>query len=119
MQKHSLADSGFSLVELMVVLVIISVGVLGLSAIQTRSSTGVYAAGRQSGALALAQERIEIARSGGYFNAVGDSGTVGSYTWTTRVDSVSIELRRVDVFVGWNEQGNARSLQLQTMVSRR
>lgn len=118
-RKQGAGESGFSLIELMVALVIISVGVLGLSAIQTRSSSGVYASGRQSGALAVAQERIEIARFNGYLDAVADSGQTGPYTYTSRWDSISIELRQITVTVNWREQTTTQSLQLQTLVSKR
>jgi Tfp pilus assembly protein PilV len=101
----------------MIALVVLSIGILALSAIQTRSSSDVYSAGRASGALALAQERIEISRSAGYTNAVSDSGQAGPYAWAAHVDSVALELKQINVAVTWTENAAPRSLQLQTLLS--
>lgn len=116
-RKPGRGDSGFSLIEIMVALVVLSIGILALSAIQTQSSTNVYSTGRAAGALALAQERLEISRSAGYAGAVSDSGQSGPYAWTTRVDSVALELHQINVAVNWNESSGPRALQLQTLVS--
>jgi prepilin-type N-terminal cleavage/methylation domain-containing protein len=118
-QRVGRGDSGFSLIELMIALVVVSIGLLALSAVQTRSSNDVYSTGRQSGALALAQERIELARAAGFTAAVSDSGQTGPYLWTTHVNPAGLELNQVDVSVVWSEQGIARSLQLQTLLSLR
>ena len=77
---------GFTLVELMIALVVIAVGILALSGVQTRSSRDVYSTGRQERALALAQERIEIARSAGYATVAADSGQTGVFAWRTGVN---------------------------------
>jgi len=118
--RHSRpAASGFSLVELLIAIVVIAIGVLALSAIQTRSSRDVYAEGRQAGALALASERIESIRARGYASAVADTGQSGPYSWITDVQDVSLELRQVDVTVTWNQNAAPRSLTLQTLISDR
>ena len=39
-------SAGFTLVELMIALVVIAIGVMALSGVQTRSSRDVYATGR-------------------------------------------------------------------------
>ena len=54
-------SAGVTLIELMVVLVVVAVGVMALSAIQTRASTDVYTTGRDTRALRVAQTRIEMA----------------------------------------------------------
>jgi type IV pilus assembly protein PilV len=112
-------DAGFTLVEVMVALVVFAIGVLALSAVQTRSSDDVYSAGRRSRALELAQEQVETARAVGYDGAVSDSGLSGPLAWTSHVDSVDIDLKSVTVSVNWQEKGSPRSLQLQTLLSKR
>lgn len=114
-------ESGVTLVELMVVLVIIAVGVLALSGVQTHSSTDVYATGRRTRALALAENQMEVARGMGYVGAISDSGTSDVFTWNTQVDSAGLPggLRRITVTVGWSETGNSRSVQLLDLVSTR
>ena len=115
------AERGVTLVELMVVLVIIAVGVLALSGVQTHSSTDVYATGRRTRALALAENQMEVARGMGYVGAVSDSGASDVYNWFTVVDSTGLPagLHRIRVTVNWTEAGNARSVQLIDLVSTR
>lgn len=119
MSRNRPASAGFSLVELLIAIVVISIGVLALSAVQTQSSRDVFAEGRQAGALALAQERIESVRAGGYAGAVADTGQAGSYSWITAVDDISLELREVTVTVTWNQGATPRSLMLQTLIADR
>jgi prepilin-type N-terminal cleavage/methylation domain-containing protein len=113
------AEGGFTLIELMVALVIIAVGVMTLSGIQTRSSRDVHATGRRTNALALAEERIEIARGAGYTNAVSGTGQSGPLTWSTVIDVADVELKRATVTVTWTEGTRADSLQLMTLLALR
>jgi prepilin-type N-terminal cleavage/methylation domain-containing protein len=112
-------SAGVTLVEVMVVLVILAVGILALSAVQTRSSSDVYATGRSTRALALAQAQLETARANGYDLLAPASGAVDNMTWTTQVDSLSPDMRQVIVTVTWQDEGNTRSLRLDTLMSDR
>ena len=112
-------SAGVTLVELMIVLVVIAIGVLALSGVQTRSSTDVYATGRRTRALAVAQTQIEVARSLGYTQAVSTAGATDGFTWQTQVDIPSVELKRLRVTVFWSEKGNPDSLQLVDLLSAR
>lgn len=113
------AEQGFTLVELMIALVIIAIGVMALSGIQTTSSRNVYTTGRQTSGLSLAQEQIEVARSSGYATVAPDTGLSAPYSWITEVDSVDIELKRVRVTVTWPENTTTSSLQLETLIAAR
>lgn len=111
--------AGFTLVELMIALVVIAIGVMALSGVQTRSSRDVYATGRSTRALALAQQRIEIKRAGGYAAAVTDSGQQDNFQWIAQVDSAGIDLKSIDVTVTWPEQMQTQSVRLTTLISAR
>jgi type IV pilus assembly protein PilV len=111
--------AGFTLIEIMVALVIIAIGVIALSGVQTRSSNDVYATGRSTRALALAQQHIEMLRAGGYVAAVSDSGQDGVFTWTAHVDSAAVDLKSIDVAVTWPEQLQSRTVRLTTLLSTR
>jgi len=113
------AEAGVTLVELMVVLVVIAVGLLALSAVQTHSSSDVYATGRRTRAMAVAENQMEQARALGYAGAVADSGTTDNCTWNTRVDSVGTGLNRITVTVNWTESGAPRTIHLLDLVSTR
>ncbi len=112
-------DRGISLVELMVVLVVVAVGVLALSGVQTRSSADVYATGRHARAVQLAQLRMEVARGAGFALAQSDSGTADGFAWRTVVDSAGIGLRRVRVTVAWTDHGAARDVRLNNLLAKR
>jgi prepilin-type N-terminal cleavage/methylation domain-containing protein len=113
------AREGFSLVELMVVMVILTIGLLPLAFIQTRSQQNVSDSGRYTEALALAQLQMESVKSLGFGNAATDTGTVDNYQWITDVQPAGPRLEQVTVLVTWNEHGRTRNLQLVNMMSQR
>lgn len=117
-------ERGFSLVELMVVMVILTIGLLPLAFIQTRAQQNVADSGRFTDALSLAQMQMETAKSLGSGNIAADSGAVDSYTW--RRDIVNLvpgpfpaRLDRVSVSVFWTDRGRQQSLEIVNMVSAR
>jgi len=112
-------NQGISLVELMVVLVVVAIGVLALSGVQTRSSADVYATGRHTRAVQLAQTRMEVARGAGFALAQSDSGTTDGFAWQTVVDSADVGLRRVSVTVAWTDQGAPQTVRLNNLLAMR
>lgn len=112
-------DQGFSLVELMVVLVVLAIGLLPLAFVQTRAQQEVVDSGRQSEAVALAQLQMETAKSQGFGVAVDANGAVGNYTWTQTVTNVSFGLDQITVTVNWSERGQPRSVSMINRVSMR
>ena len=112
-------QDGFSLVEMMVVLVILTIGLLPLAIVQTRAQQDVFESGQFSDALNVAQMQMETAKSMGFGSAATDSGTVDVYSWRTTVTNVSFGLDRITVRVGWNEKGDRRAVQVVDMISYR
>lgn len=110
-------EAGFSLVELMVALVILTIGLLPLAFVQTRAQQDVFDSGRSTEALAIAQLQMEEAKSLGFGVAATDTGTVDNYTWIRDVQNVSVGLDQVTVNVNWNERGDARSVSLINRIS--
>ncbi len=120
-RQHTRANGerGFSLVELMVVLVVLAIGLLPLAFVQTRAQQEVVDSGRQTKALALAQLQMETAKSQGFGVAVADSGAVGNYQWIQDVQNVSFGLDQVSVTVNWTERGRPMSITVINRVSMR
>jgi prepilin-type N-terminal cleavage/methylation domain-containing protein len=112
-------EAGVTLVELMIVLVMIAVGILALSAVQTRSSSDVYNTGRNTRALALAQSQMETVRAAGFTAAISDSGVSDGFNWWTRLTPLSTDLDQIDVTVTWTENGTQQALKLTNLLSDR
>lgn len=112
-------ERGFSLVELMVVLVILAVGILPIAYVQTRAQQSVFDSGRETEALGVAQTIMETARSQGFGTVVDGAGDVGTYQWTRTVQTVSFGLQQISVTVNWNERGRPRSVTVVNLLSMR
>ncbi|MGH7741694.1 MAG: hypothetical protein ACRENS_06695 [Candidatus Eiseniibacteriota bacterium] len=115
-------SAGITVIELMVVLVMVAVGILALSGIQTHSEKDVYATSRRAGALSVAQTQMESKRAMGYSLAVSDTGQTAFYNWISVVDTVGApgnQLNRITVTVTWQEGAVTDSVILVNMVSGR
>jgi prepilin-type N-terminal cleavage/methylation domain-containing protein len=117
-------ERGFSLVELMVVMVILTIGLLPLAFIQTRAQQNVSDSGRFTEALALAQLQMESAKALGSGNVAPDSGAVDTYQWRRDVTVIApgpvpARLERITVAVAWNDRGEQRNVQIINMISGR
>jgi prepilin-type N-terminal cleavage/methylation domain-containing protein len=119
MTRHISHQDGFSLVEIMVVLVILTVGLLPLALVQTRAQQDVFESGQFSEALNVAQMQMETAKSQGFGNAATDSGMVDVYSWRTTVANVGFGLDRIAVVVAWNEKGERKTVQVVNRISYR
>ena len=112
-------ERGLTLVELMVVALIISIGILTLSLVQTHSFRDVYRTGMHTRALEVAGLQLEAARSVGFTLAQSDSGVTGGFTWNRQVDSLDVGLRRVTSTASWMDNGVIRSVRLMDLISAR
>ena len=115
---HNKDNKGFSLIELMVVLVILTIGLLPLALVQTRASEDVTESGQFSEAVRVAELQMESAKALGFGNIPTDSGTVDAfYTWERQVSNVSLGLDQIVVDVRWNEKGGQRNVTVRDMIS--
>ena len=105
----------------MIVLVVISIGLLALSGVQTSSSRDVDATGRHSHAIQIAKNQMEVVRAAGYTLAVSDSGQTGVFTWNTSVteNPADMGLKQAVVVVNWSENGAPKSVHLDDLLSSR
>ncbi|HET6462723.1 MAG TPA: prepilin-type N-terminal cleavage/methylation domain-containing protein [Candidatus Krumholzibacteria bacterium] len=113
------SQRGFSLVELIVVMVILAVGILPLAYVQTRAQQEVLDSGRDTEALAVANLVMENARARGFGNVVNANGASGNYTWTQTVTTVSFGLQQVVVDVTWFERTVPRRVTVTSRISMR
>jgi prepilin-type N-terminal cleavage/methylation domain-containing protein len=110
-------EDGFTLVELMVALVILTIGLLPLAFVQTRAQQDVFDSGRYTEALQIAQLQMEETKSQGFGVAVTDTGSVDNFTWIRDVQNVGQGLDQITISVNWSERGDARQVRLINQLS--
>lgn len=110
---------GFTLVEVLVVMVIMAIGILPLAFIQTRARSEVQESDNYTRAVTVAQHQLEWTKGLGFAAAVPDSGTQDGVTWRTRLTDVDLGLRRIDVTVIFNQGGTPDTLQMTSLLSMR
>ena len=82
------ARKGFSLIELMVAIMILTVGLLGLAASSAVATQMIGAAGRHTLAASVAQSRFEMLRRGRCTTLVGGSSYTRGVSESWQIDSV-------------------------------
>lgn len=110
---------GFTLIEILIVLAVLSIGIIPLALVQSNARREVNHADRYTQAIALAQSRIEQAKGAGFGAAVPDSGDTGQLRWVTDVQNVSFGMNQIGVTVTWNDGRTDQSLRMVSLVSMR
>jgi prepilin-type N-terminal cleavage/methylation domain-containing protein len=110
---------GFTLPEVMVVMVILAIGVIPLTMIQSRARSEVRETDRYTQAVTVAQQQLEWAKGRGFGNVVPDSGQAGHVTWRTDVQAVSFGLERIQVQVVFQQGSSPDTLRVASLLSMR
>ncbi len=113
------AQEGFTLVEVLVVMVILAIGILPLALIQVRARSEVQEADNYTRAVTIAQRELEWAKGMGFADAEPDSGVDTGVTWRTTISDVDLGLRQVDVIVIFNQGGTPDTLGMSSLLSMR
>ena len=82
------ARKGFSLIELMVAIMVLTVGILGLAATTAVATQMIGAGGRHTLAASVAQSRFEVLRRGSCAALSGGSSYTRGIAEVWQVDSV-------------------------------
>jgi prepilin-type N-terminal cleavage/methylation domain-containing protein len=118
---------GFTLIEVLIVMAIFSIGILAVAAMQVTSTTGNASARRITEATALAETQIENLMQLSYDHADLDPannphpGPPGPYSMYWDVTEVDLDAngtndsKIVDVIVSWN-YGTERSISIQYII---
>ena len=127
--KSKRSDQGFTLLEVLVTLVILSVGLLGTLGLTTGVIRGNFFSKNITSATAIAQTQLEAAQREGYANVtttkfpaatqVVSMGGVNFNRATTITNNTpAANMKTVSVTVNWYEANNAqRSITLQTILA--
>lgn len=110
---------GFSLTEIMVVLMILGIGIVPLAMVQSRARTEVTRSDHLTQAVVLGQTQLELMKGAGFGNAAPDSGQADQLRWWTNVQNVSFGLDRIEVTVTWFDGARDQTLQMSSLLSMR
>ncbi len=93
---------GFSLIEVMVAMVILSVGVIGLAASATAITRMTGEGGRSGGAAAVASTRFEQLRATACASLANGTATSGKYSesWTVSSSGQLVTVTETVTYVG-------------------
>jgi type IV pilus assembly protein PilV len=120
---------GFTLIEVLVTALILTIGLLGTLGLATGIIRGNFFSKNITSATAIAQTQLEEVQNKGYVNAtttnfpaaaatVSMGNVTFSRTTTITNDSPNTNMKTVSVAVTWNETNNAaRSVSLQTILA--
>ncbi len=110
---------GFTLVEILMVMMILSIGVLPIAVIQHRARKEVSEADRYTEGIVIASSQLERIKGMGFGNAAADSGAVGHVNWTAQINNVTFGLDRIVVTASWQNENVIESLTVTDLVSMR
>lgn len=110
---------GFTLPEVLMVMIILAIGVLPLTMIQARARSEVRETDRYTQAVTLAQQQLEWAKGQGFGNVVPDSGLVGQVQWRTDVQPAAFGLERLEVRVIFRQGSSPDTLRVASLLSMR
>lgn len=115
-ERQGNGEKGFTLLEILIAIVILSIGILALTRMQVTSIGTNDIAGQITEGTAHTGSEIETVINRAYNDATLDDGNVsttvyGQYSVTMTVtDSVPIPLvKRINMVVSWNDRGTVRT----------
>ncbi|HXH10517.1 MAG TPA: prepilin-type N-terminal cleavage/methylation domain-containing protein [Alphaproteobacteria bacterium] len=111
--------NGFTLIEVLIAIVIITIGTLGLASLTVSVIHGNSFSNRLTIATTLAQDRMEAVKRLGYKNVSTVEGTedYGSilgyegYKRVTSISSLTSGMKRVEVQVSWKSAAHPVSME--------
>src|SRR4030095_3401936 len=120
-------QKGFTLIEVLVAVFILTIGLLGTAGLTTGIIRGNHYSKNITSATAAAQSQLESVKSSGYVKAVAanfptDTVSMGGMTFnratTITSDSPAANMKTISVVVTWTESNNTtRSVTLQTILA--
>jgi type IV pilus assembly protein PilV len=118
-------EEGFTLIEIMIALVVMSIGLTALAAVQISAIRGNAFSKRMTTAVSIADEKLEQIKSSPYANILSESPiqiTQSSMEFTRQVtvtdNSPLTNTKTINVTVNWSEGSKSHSVPFTTIVSR-
>ena len=125
MPRRVLSDNaGFGFIDLMLAMVVLTIGVLALADLQIVSSKGNTSSKNTTAALNIAENKIEAIKGMVYSNVVVeastpvlDSGITFTRQVTVTVNSPIVNTKKVTVIVTWSDSAGPHTVSLATIVA--
>src|SRR5215475_2280810 len=115
-------NAGFTLVESMLTLAIVSIGLLALSGLQITALRGNALSRRMTTAVSIAEQSIEQLKNTSYTNIQAEAATqvtAANLHFTRQVTVTNGPLpntKSVSVLVSWQDQSRTHTLPLATII---
>jgi type IV pilus assembly protein PilV len=117
-------EEGFTLIEIMITLVVMSIGLTALAAVQISAIRGNAFSKRMTTAVSIADEKIEQLKNSVYANILSESSiqiTQSNMNFTRQVTVKDNDLlpntKTIIVTVDWSEGSKSHSVPVTTIVS--
>lgn len=118
------SDAGFTLVEIMVAIVLMTIGILAMAALAMAVAEANRDATNHTRADQLLHEKVEEFRSASY-TAIADgsdevdmAGTKIVRTWTVTDDAPMDDIKRLDLVGKWVEKGDTLTTRTATYIGK-
>src|SRR5262245_40587204 len=118
-RRQMRTNNGFTLIEILVALVVLSIGMLGLTRVTVTTVNVNSSNKRHTIASTLVQDRLERVKKSGYAGATNASytegyGTIQAYNAYKRVTTIALNtpaanMRTVTVTVSWENDSHSLS----------
>ncbi len=109
-------STGFSLIEILIALVILSIALLGLAGLMVQTTKNNSFGGRMTEAATFAQDKLEEFRAigwvkippntGGMDHSNGATGIVYTRNWQVAPNPTNGNLKEITVTINWADQTN-------------
>jgi type IV pilus assembly protein PilV len=121
-------EDGFTLIEIMITLVILSIGLVALAGLQVSAIKGNTFSKRMTTAVSIANQKLEQLKDTAYANVLSESSTQitisqpnqPSMNFTRQVTVTNGPLantKTVNVTVTWSDGSNSHSVPITTIIS--
>ena len=117
-------EDGFTLIELMITLVILSIGLVALVGLQVSAIKGNTFSKRMTAAVTIANQKLEQIKDTAYANILSESSTQitqSNMTFTRQVmvtnNTPLANTKTVNVTVTWSDGSNSHSVPITTVIS--
>jgi prepilin-type N-terminal cleavage/methylation domain-containing protein len=125
-------NQGFSLIELLIAIALLSIGLLALFTLQSTAIRGNLDSKELTTAVFLSEKKMEELKNTPFdsltlgsandannpINGSGQGGGIFNRSWTIQSYSGSSRMKRITVSIAWTLMGNSHSTSMDTVVAR-